>query len=232
MELNINPNHDDDKQMVETMKAQRKKYSPTRFESETDFEDIAEHEITIPFARNNDADIDELINKKLSADFVFTQPVIVEKQPQPDPELTPKPSQAQINASAAAFIGKNAAERAHQRAYTSAYKEQHAQRQFVKEVDSSDPIIQEKIPICRRLNSYQRAYKGKIHFVFKQDYNPGDPRLTLTALQSWEEQIQLCLNSRGIPKIINGGIVLIAALIERTTIAYDPVFNAPAIVAN
>ena len=72
----------------------------------------------------------------------------------PEPELTPKPSQAEINANAASYIGKMAADRAHNRAYTSAYEQQRAQRQFVKEVDSSDPIIQEKIPICRRLNSY------------------------------------------------------------------------------
>jgi len=153
-----------------------------------------------------------------------------DEQPEPyDPPMHPTdhptPSQAQINAEAEAAIGAKASDRAWQRMQTDAYKQQHAQRQFVKEVDMSDPIIQEKIPICRRLNSYRREYKGKINFQFKADYNPGDPRMTLPILQSWEDQICMCLNTRGVPDMINSLLVIIAGIAEQASAAYDPKVN-------
>jgi hypothetical protein len=137
----------------------------------------------------------------------------------------PVPSQSQINAEAATAIGAKASERAFQRMRTDAYTQQRAQRQFVKEMDMSDPIVQEKIPICRRLNAYRREYKGKINFQFKTDYNPGDPRMTLPMLESWEDQIRMCLNTKGIPNMINGILVIIAGVAEQASFAYDPSIN-------
>jgi hypothetical protein len=179
--------------------------------------------VPVPFAETTDRDIQQHLEERERQRF--QEYVRFQEQNQPAP-LTPRPSQAEINAAAASSIGDMAAKRAHDRLQTSAYDEMRAQRQFVKEMDISDPIVQEKIPICRRLNSYRRAYKGKIHFTFKQDYNPADPRLTLPMLQAWDEQVQLCLNTRGIPKMINGGIVILAGLLEKATVLYDPLVNA------
>ena len=66
-------------------------------EFELEHSENSEHskQIQIPFARISNADIDDFIQQKLTADFQTTPPVIVEEPLEPN--LTPKPSQAQIN---------------------------------------------------------------------------------------------------------------------------------------
>ena len=90
-----------------------------------------QYEIEILLAMKSNDDIDEYIKKKMAADFQTISPPIVVEQQQPEPEMTPKPSQAEINANAASYIGKMAADRVHNRAYTSAYEQQRAQKQLV-----------------------------------------------------------------------------------------------------
>jgi hypothetical protein len=45
-------------------------------------------------------------------------------------------------------------------------------------------------------------------------------------LQSWKEQIQMCLNIREIPKLLNFCIISVAFIIEQASIIADPITNA------
>ena len=83
-----------------------------------------DYKIEIPLAMKSNGDINEYIKKKMAADFQTNSPPIVVEQQQQDPKMTLKPSQAEINANAVSYIGKMAADRAHNRAYTSGYEQQ------------------------------------------------------------------------------------------------------------
>ena len=133
---------------------------------------------SVPWAEHDALDVQYDQYDQYNPQVQFEQPYI--------PSIQPTPSQAQINAEAAG-IGSKASERAWKHMQTDAYNQQRVQGQFVKEMDMSDPIVQEKIPICRFLNSYRHEYKGKINFQFKADYNPADPRMPLPMLESWED---------------------------------------------